>query len=65
MREECVRKVMEYIAYVKHHIYLAKDVGLLVGASDGCVSCSKVYEMWKDEDLNHKNSMIKVTLEVG
>ena len=51
MREECVRKVTEYIAYANQaSIYLAKDVGLLVGASDGCVSCSKVYEMWKDEE---------------
>ena len=65
VREECVRKVMEYIC--KHHIYLAKDVGLLVGVSDDCVSCSKVYEMWKDEEskLNLKKTMIRITLEVG
>ena len=56
---------MEYIC--KHHIYLAKDVGLLVGVSDDCVSCSKVYEMWKDEEskLNLKKTMIRITLEVG
>ena len=53
VREECVRKVMEYIC--KHHIYLAKDVGLLVGARVDCVKVVQKYmRCGKMKNLNLK-----------